>query len=206
MLSDDRMLPLRERKRIRTRRALADAALRLFTENGFAGTTVEELVDAAEVSRSTFFRLFPTKEAVAIEAETELWAGYLSALAERELTGLALTALRDTLTDTVIGLPQDWDQRYVATRRLVLTAPSLLGHVDYARSGVKAQVAEQLTDRLALPEGDLRPRILAELATTAWAIAGRGWVAANGTGGRTDLLERLHDAFAALPNALQLST
>ncbi|QNE22117.1 TetR family transcriptional regulator [Kribbella qitaiheensis] len=203
---DDRALPLRERKRIRTRRVLADAALRLFTEKGFATTTVEELVDAAEVSRSTFFRAFPTKEAVAIEAENELWTGYLDALADRELTGPVLTALRDILTDTVTALPQDWAQRYIATRRLILTAPSLLGHVDYIRSGVKTQVAKQLTDKLALPEGDLRPRILAELATTAWAIAGRGWVTTNGTGGRTNLLERLHEAFAAVPDALQLST
>lgn len=205
MPMDDRALPLRERKRIRTRRTLADAALRLFTEKGFAATTVEELVDAAEVSRSTFFRAFPTKEDVAIEAETELWTGYLAALTRRDLTGPTLTALRDALVDAATELPEDWDGRYIATRRLVLTAPSLLGHVGYTRSGVEKQVAEQLAAELALPEGDLRPRILAELATTAWSIAGRGWVAADGSGGRVNLLERLHDAFAAVPDALQLS-
>ncbi|MFC4126812.1 TetR/AcrR family transcriptional regulator [Nocardia rhizosphaerae] len=206
MSIDDRALPLRERKRIRTRRALADAALRLFTEKGFAATTVEELVDAAEVSRSTFFRAFPSKEAVAIEAETELWTGYLDALPDRALTGTVLTALRDVLSDTAAALPADWDERYIATRRLALTAPSLLGHIDYARSGVETQVAEQLTAKLGLPEDDLRCRILAELATTAWSIAGRGWVAADGAGGRADLLERLHEAFAAVPHALRLST
>ncbi|GAB4589477.1 TetR/AcrR family transcriptional regulator [Nocardia sp. IFM 10818] len=205
MAIDDRALPLRERKRIRTRRALADAALRLFTEKGFAATTVEELVDAAEVSRSTFFRAFPTKEAVAIEAENELWTGYLDALADRELAGPLLTALRDTLIDTATALPEDWDERYIATRRLILTAPSLLGHVDYTRSGVEQQVVERLRDKLALPDGDLRPRILAELTTTCWSIAGRGWVAANGAGGRTDLLARLHEAFAAVTDALHLS-
>ncbi|WP_067695049.1 TetR/AcrR family transcriptional regulator [Nocardia jejuensis] len=206
MSIDDRAVPLRERKRLRTRRTLADAALRLFTEKGFAATTIEELVDAAEVSRSTFFRTFPTKEAVAVEAENELWTGYLDALTDRELTGPVLTALRDILTDTATALPPDWDQRYIATRRLILTAPSLLGHVDYTRSGVETQVAQQLTTKLALPDGDLRPRILAELTTTAWSIAGRGWVATDGTAGRPDLLERLHEAFAALPAALRLST
>ncbi|MEV6277964.1 helix-turn-helix domain-containing protein [Nocardia sp. NPDC051832] len=203
---DDRALPLRERKRLRTRRALADAALRLFAEKGFAATTIEELVDAAEVSRSTFFRAFPTKEAVAIEPETELWTGYLDALADRELTGPALTALRDALLDTAAELPADWDERYIATRRLALTAPSVLGHIDYTRSGVENQVVAQLIAKLALPEDDLRPRILAELATTAWSHAGRGWVAANGAGGRPDLLNRLHEAFAAIPDALQLAT
>lgn len=202
---DDRALPLRERKRLRTRRALADAALRLFTENGFAATTVEELVDAAEVSRSTFFRAFPTKEAVAVEAETELWTGYLDALSADNLTGPVLTALRDILTGAVAELPDDWDVRYVATRKLILTAPGLLGHVEYARSGVETQVAQRLSDKLGLPVGDLRPRVLAELTTTAWSIAGRGWVAAGASRGRADLLERLHQAFAVIPDALQLS-
>lgn len=205
MPRDDRALPLRERKRIRTRRALADVALRLFTEKGFAATTVEELVDAAEVSRSTFFRAFPTKEAVAIEAETELWTGYLDALSEHALTGPILDALRDTLADAAAALPDDWDERYIATRRLVLTAPSLLGHVEYSRSRVETQVAQHLSDELTLPDGDLRPRILAEMTTTAWSTAGRAWVAADGAGGRSGLLDGLRDAFAAMPGALELT-
>lgn len=198
-------LPLRERKRIRTRRALADTALRLFTEKGFAATTVQEVVDAAEVSRSTFFRAFPTKEDVAIEAETELWTGFLDALTGRKLDGPVLTALHDVLADAVHALPEDWDRRYIATRRLILTAPSLLGHVGYTRTGVQKQIADQLTATLALPAGDLRPRILAETTTTAWSIAGRDWVATDGTGGRTALLDRLRATFDAVPTALNLS-
>src|SRR5499427_10690762 len=93
----DRSLPLRERKKLRTRRALADAALRMFTEKGFGAVTLEEVADAAEVSKSTFFRFFPAKEAAAIEAEAELWLAYLTALAERDLSGAILGELRGAL-------------------------------------------------------------------------------------------------------------
>jgi AcrR family transcriptional regulator len=52
----------RDRRRQRTRRELALAAVSLFEANGFADTTVEEIALAADYSASSFFRLFPRKE------------------------------------------------------------------------------------------------------------------------------------------------
>ncbi|PCI92894.1 hypothetical protein COB11_06310 [Candidatus Aerophobetes bacterium] len=55
---------LRERKKLRTREALVGVAWTLFERRGFDGVTVDEISAAAGVSRSTYFRYFPTKEAV----------------------------------------------------------------------------------------------------------------------------------------------
>ncbi|MCT2587109.1 TetR/AcrR family transcriptional regulator [Actinophytocola gossypii] len=53
---------LRERKKARTKAAIQQHAIRLFREQGYAATTVEQIAEAAEVSASTVFRYFPTKE------------------------------------------------------------------------------------------------------------------------------------------------
>jgi AcrR family transcriptional regulator len=59
-------LGLRERKKAKTRAAIQEHALRLFRQQGYTATTVEQIAAAAEISPSTFFRYFPTKEDVVL--------------------------------------------------------------------------------------------------------------------------------------------
>jgi AcrR family transcriptional regulator len=204
-LAGDRSLPLRERKKLRTRRALADTALRMFTEKGFDATTLEEIAEEAEVSKSTFFRAFPAKEAAAIEAEAELWSAYLAALANRELSGAILGELHQTLATAAAGLDPGWDERFLATRRLVAAEPALLAYVEHYRAGVERQVIACLASKVHLDPEDLRLHVLAELATTAWSVSGRYWVRHDGQGGRQALIDRLDSAIKVIPASLDLS-
>jgi AcrR family transcriptional regulator len=201
----DRSLPLRERKKLRTRRALADAALRLFTEKGYDATTLDEVADQADVSKSTFFRFFPAKEAAAIEAEAELWSAYLDALGGRELSGEILELLHQTLAAAVGTLEPRWDERFLATRRLVAAEPALLGYLDHYRAGVKNELIAFLAQKLRLDGEDLRLFVLAELTISAFSVAGRRWVRDNGRGGRKALIKRFDDAISAVPASLDLS-
>lgn len=204
-VTEDRALPLRERKKLRTRRALASAALRLFTENGFDATTLDELAEDAEVSKSTFSRTFPAKEAVGIEAEAELWTACLTALEDGELSGHVLTALHRTLAGAAAGLDPGWDERFLATRRLIAAEPALLRYTEHYRAQVKEQIAATLAARLRLDPDDLRLHVLAELVMTAWSLSGRAWVRRGGKGGRPALLDGFADAIGAVPASLSLA-
>src|SRR5207344_3192834 len=63
---------LRERKKARTRAAIREHAFRLFRAQGYDATTVEQIAEAAEVSPSTFFRYFPTKEDVVLQDDIDV--------------------------------------------------------------------------------------------------------------------------------------
>src|ERR1700760_3132545 len=60
-----------QRQKARTRATIRAEALRLFREQGYHATTVEQIAAAAEVSPSTFFRYFPTKEDVVLQDDME---------------------------------------------------------------------------------------------------------------------------------------
>ncbi len=72
----------RELNKARTREALASAALELFVAKGFEETTADEVAAAAGVSRRTFFRYFPTKEAAFFASQEARLEGFRAHLAD----------------------------------------------------------------------------------------------------------------------------
>lgn len=114
---------LRERKKERTRAELQRHALRLFRDHGFAETTVDDIAAAAEVSRSTFFRYFGTKEDVVLFDDVDpVMVRTMAAIPER--TPL-LEAVRSVLRDSFASLDAEARALEEVRMELVRTVPQI---------------------------------------------------------------------------------
>jgi AcrR family transcriptional regulator len=119
----EKSLGLRDRKKLRTRDAIRRAALRLIEANGYADTTVEQIAEAAEISPSTFFRYFPSKEAVFLSDDLDEL--FLRLLAEQPPDVPSLTAFRRAIALTAATISRD-DWAFERSRqRLVFSVPEL---------------------------------------------------------------------------------
>jgi len=113
-VSAERRDGLRERKKAKTRRTIQEQALRLFAEQGYDATTVEQIAEAAEVSPSTFFRYFPTKEAVVLQDDYD--ALLQAALAAQPPDAPLGTVLRDTFRAAFARIPEEEQEEILARR------------------------------------------------------------------------------------------
>lgn len=121
---DDQPRPsLRERKKAKTRSAIQRSALRLFAEQGYEATTVEQIAEAAEVSPSTFFRYFPSKEEVALYDDLD---PLLIGAFEAQPAGLSpIQALRGALRDVFRNISAEDMAHQWERSQLIFTIPEL---------------------------------------------------------------------------------
>lgn len=121
-------LGLRERKKRRTRRALIEAAIRLFDAKGYEHTTVAEIAAAADVSVRTFFTYFVSKEDVLFLQREGREEELIEAVAARR-PGEPVSAALLRLHDALIASVADDDEVDIALSpvrgRLVLSEPAL---------------------------------------------------------------------------------
>src|SRR6201988_388636 len=132
-------------RRQSTHEALRQAALKSFPRDGFANVTVTELAAEAGVTERTFFRHFPTKEAVLFEDyETQLdWLA--KALAKRP----ASETLFDAVLASVANFPHDLEVvRQAATARAeLISADRIAGHLRVVQSSFARVLTEFVRNR-----------------------------------------------------------
>lgn len=105
----------RERRRRETHTRIFEAAMRLFAERGFANTPVEDITEAADVAKGTFFNYFPTKEAI-FEALAERQLGVVKAAEQEAQTA---PTVRPVLLRMIHGLAQRPSRSQLLLRSLM---------------------------------------------------------------------------------------
>jgi len=166
---------LRERHTARTRDSIVGAALELFEQQGFEATTVDEIAAHADIAPRTFFRYFPTKEAVL----------FARAADDRERIAAALDARPTTehpfvsLTIVASAFAADMEKQQKDIRLLQKLSSEKVW--DYQRTLLDQEMIETLAgfvaERLGVAvDQDPRPRVWAAVLMTTYRIAFHMWL------------------------------
>lgn len=148
---------MRERKKARTRAAIQSQALRLFTAQGYAETTIEQIAAAAEVSQSTFFRYFPTKEDTVLYDRLD--PVLMRAFVEQPAELTPLQAVRAACAQVFARLDAEESELERARQRLVFSVPELRNRmIEHIAAGL-GMLAEAAAERAGRDPGDFTVRV-----------------------------------------------
>jgi AcrR family transcriptional regulator len=165
---------LHEQRRRSTREALRRAALASFARKGFANVTVTELAREAGVTERTFFRHFPSKEAVLFK-DYETQVEWLSeALAQRPVS----EALIDAVLASIASFPYDLEvvRQAASARAELITAERIAGHLRVVQSSFAGVITDFIKDRYSdTPDIDLVAEVAGATIAAALVVAVEHW-------------------------------
>lgn len=169
-------LSLRERHAVETRQRIVDVALALFVEQGFDATTIDQIASSADVSPRTYFRYFPTKEALIFHDFDQRLAGIRECIEVRpegETPLETLTVVLCAMIDELRTVPE----QKALTLSLLAERPSVRS---YQRSAVidhaQEEIVETLAHKTGKPATDPVLKATLALVTSCMEIALRDWV------------------------------
>ena len=165
---------LHEQRRRSTREALRRAALASFARKGFANVTVTELAREAGVTERTFFRHFPSKEAVLFQ-DYETQVEWLSeALAQRP----ASEALIEAVLASIASFPHDLEvvRQAASARAELITADRIAGHLRVVQSSFADVITDFIKGRYSdTPDIDLAAEVAGATIAAALVVAVEHW-------------------------------
>jgi AcrR family transcriptional regulator len=163
MASDER--PLRDRKKAKTRATIQLVALQLFREQGYEATPISQIAEMAEISESTFFRYFPTKEALVVWDELDPLV--ISAIRAQPAELGPLAALRQALREVMSSLSPEQQAELRERVSLVLSIPPVAVAGATQLDEPVQLLAETLAERMGKRPDDLAVRALVGAAVGA---------------------------------------
>ncbi|WP_203614843.1 TetR family transcriptional regulator [Streptomyces sp. SID13726] len=187
-LSDSPQLGLRERKKIKTRIAIRDATYALIKEQGYDATTVEQIAERAEVSPSTVFRYFPTKEDIVLTDEYD--PILVAELRDRPVGEPWMESLRYVMRKAIeVGLAEDGEATRLRSH-LMVQVPAVRSRMLESMSVTGRMLAEAVAERTGRPEDDLEVRVYTKCLIGGLAEISLYWAENDFQDDLSDLLDR----------------
>jgi len=189
---------LRERKKAKTRLAIREHAMALFKDQGYDKTTVEQIAAAAEVSPSTFFRYFPSKEEVVLQDDYD--ALLIAAFHAQQVDVPPLRALRNAISEVFLSMPEGQQAQEAERIRLMTAVPELRARMLAQVSEMIQMLAEAVAERVGRQSDGF------EVRTFAGALVGvaLGIAAGSGDDPASDYLRQFDRALTLLQAGLPL--
>ncbi len=186
----------RKRKKNATRDRIRASALRLFGEQGYDATTVEQIATAAGVSHMTFFRYFPAKEDVALsDSYDPLIVGLL------EQTPAAWPLTERIRTALLAGLRQLYDadrDTLLAQNKLIIATPVLRERLWASQMDTQQLILQALGDGQDNPHPTFTDRVTVAACLAAATTAILTWVEHDGNPDLPHLIEQAFDTISRL--------
>ena len=189
----------RQRKKAATRDRIRASALRLFGEQGYDATTVEQIAAEAGVSHMTFFRYFPAKEDVAL---SDGYDTLLAALLSQTPADWPL--IRRIRTVLVQGLAQVYDSdrdTLLAQNKLIITTPALRERLWASQVATQELIQEALGTGQGDEKAALQARVTVAACLAAVTTAILSWVEQDGASDLPDLAGQAFDTLEGLDKA-----
>ncbi|MDR1388314.1 MAG: TetR/AcrR family transcriptional regulator [Propionibacteriaceae bacterium] len=165
---------LRETKAARTHERVLEVALKLFGEQGYEATTMEQVAEQAEIGATTLYRYFPTKDMLLLGQFRRCVsvAEALRARPEHEPLDLALGQAVQAALDSQQGLG---GQRILQIRRIIDLNPVPRARLWDVLAGSADEAAAAVAERLALPVGDPVVVLTTDIALIVFSLASDLW-------------------------------
>jgi AcrR family transcriptional regulator len=188
---------LRERKKLATRLALHEAALRLVAERGLDSVSVDDITARADVSPRTFFNYFSSKDDAVLGLDPDAMHRQVEALRARPAHESPVEALRAVArgqAEEMAGETEVWPLRLT----VIDAHPALVGRLAAAFGESERVMAEAIAERTGTrAAADVYPTLLAGVAGVAMRTALHRWLATDFTASLPALVDEAWDALRA---------
>lgn len=195
-LFEDEKLGLRQSKKDKTRLQLLEAALDLFSRQGFEATTINEIAAVVEISPRTLLRYFPTKEDIVVSWVEESMSAFLAGVQRRAALAPIQTVLLTSARE-MLALYDSRKEFYLAIERAIASSPQISARKYEMTAKLADEVSAVIKPNAISDEADdnLQYQLYPQVLFTLIRVVIKQWVKKEG---KADLEALFNEAVALL--------